>query len=129
MGKRRTDPPIPRSRDPSIPRPVIIAVHVQPRAARTEVVGMHGDAVKVRLRAPPVDGAANDELLRFMATRLGVRRQDLEIVSGATARGKRVRVSGTFLNEEDVVRRFLGSDNADGDAGPPRVRRSPTPPG
>jgi len=129
MGKRRAEPPIVRSLDPSIPRPVIIAIHVQPRAARTEVVGMYGDAVKIRLKAPPVDGAANDELLRFLATRLGVRRQDFEIVGGATGRGKRVRVSGTALSEEDVVRRILGSDNADGDAGPPRVRRSLTPPG
>jgi hypothetical protein len=110
MGKGRTNPPIARSPDPSIRRSVVIAVHVQPRAARTEVVGMHGDAVKIRLKAPPVDGAANDELLRFMATRLGVRRQDLEIVSGATARGKRVRVNGAALSAEDAVLRLRGGE-------------------
>ena len=87
---------------------VVIAVHVQPRAARTEVVGMHGDAVKVRLKAPPVDGAANDELIRCVAARLGVRRQDVSIVGGATGRAKRVRVGGTSLSAEQVVRRLCG---------------------
>ena len=87
---------------------VIFAVRVQPRAARNEVVGMHGGAVKIRLKAPPVDGAANDELVRFVAARLGVHRQEVEIVAGVTARAKRVRVSGTGLSEEQVVRRLCG---------------------
>jgi len=69
---------------------------------------MHGDAVKIRLKAPPVDGAANDELLRFLAARLGVRRQEVEIVGGAAARGKRVRVGGTTLSVEQVVQRLCG---------------------
>ena len=65
---------------------VFVRVHVQPRASRSEVVGLHGDALKVRLRAPPVDGAANDELLRFMAESLGIRRENVTLVSGATSR-------------------------------------------
>jgi hypothetical protein len=69
---------------------------------------MHGGAVKIRLKAPPVDGAANDELVRFLAARLGVRRQDVEIVGGTTARAKRVRVSGTTSSEQEVVRRLCG---------------------
>lgn len=69
---------------------------------------MHGDAVKIRLKAPPVDGAANDELVRFLATRLGLRRRDVEIVAGTAARSKRVRLIGTTLREEDVVRRLCG---------------------
>jgi hypothetical protein len=89
---------------------VVIAVHVQPRAARTEVVGMHGDAVKIRLKAPPVDGAANDELIRYVAARLGLRRQDVTIVGGATGRAKRVRVDGTTLTAEQVVRRLCGGE-------------------
>ena len=48
-----------------------LIVHVQPRAKRSEVVGRHGDAIKVRLAAPPVDGAANEELVRFLAEALG----------------------------------------------------------
>ena len=67
-----------------------IVFHVQPRAKRTEVVGWHGDAVKVRLKAPPVDGAANEELVRFVADRLGVPRSAVRIVSGRTSRRKRL---------------------------------------
>ncbi len=69
-------------------------MRVQPRASRTEVVGQHGDAVKIRLRAPPVDGAANEELVRFLAERLGVARGAVTIVGGQTSRIKRVRIAG-----------------------------------
>lgn len=71
-----------------------LVIHVVPRAARTEVVGPHGDAIKVRLAAPPVDGAANEELVRFLAAQLGVTRRSIEIVSGATGRRKTVRIAG-----------------------------------
>jgi uncharacterized protein (TIGR00251 family) len=71
-----------------------VVVHVQPRARRTEVVGPHGDAVKVRLAAPPVDGAANAELARFVAERLGVARASVRVVAGAAARRKVVEVDG-----------------------------------
>ena len=83
----------------------LLAIHVQPRARRTEVVGLHGDAVKVRLAAPPVDGAANDELVRFLAERLGVARAAVEIVGGATGRRKMVRVAG--IDAERVKARLL----------------------
>ncbi|HEU4570578.1 MAG TPA: DUF167 family protein [Gemmatimonadales bacterium] len=71
-----------------------LTLHIQPRAARTEVAGTHGDALKIRLAAPPVDGAANEELIRFLAGQLGVARNAVTIVSGATGRRKRVRVAG-----------------------------------
>jgi len=90
----------------------VIAVHVQPRAARTEVVGMHGEALKIRLKAPPVDGAANDELIRFLAARLDVARHDIEITGGAAARTKRVRITGTRLTGEEIVRRLRGVDGS-----------------
>ena len=93
-------------------RPVVIAVHVQPRAASTEVVGMHGQALKIRLKAPPVDGAANDELIRFLAARLDVPRRDIEIAGGAAARTKRVRITGTGLTAEEIIRRLSGVDGS-----------------
>jgi hypothetical protein len=67
---------------------------------------MHGDAVKLRLAAPPVDGAANAELVRFLAERLGVARADVTIVRGATARRKTVRVRS--LAADAARRRLLG---------------------
>jgi uncharacterized protein (TIGR00251 family) len=80
----------------------LIRVYVVPRAQRTEVVGAHGDGIRIRLAAPPVDGAANAELVRFLADRLGVARADVQIKSGAGARRKLVEVPGRSL--EDVMR-------------------------
>lgn len=76
-------------------------VHVQPRASRSEVVGTHGAALKVRLLAPPVDGAANDALVALLAKELGVPRRDVRIVQGATSRAKLVEIDGTTA---DAVR-------------------------
>lgn len=70
------------------------AVHVQPRASRTEVAGVYGDALKVRLQAPPVDGAANEALLAFLAAVLGVPCRDVRLVAGDTSRAKIVEVAG-----------------------------------
>jgi uncharacterized protein len=69
-------------------------VHVVPRARRTEVVGRHGDAIKIRVAAPPADGAANAELIRFVAERAGVARAAVRIASGATGRRKMLTVAG-----------------------------------
>lgn len=72
----------------------ILTVHVQPNAARTECVGIHGDAVKIRLAARPIHGAANEELIRFIAARCAVPRANVHIQAGAEARRKRVYVKG-----------------------------------
>ncbi len=60
-----------------------LVVHVVPRARVTAVVGRHGDAIKIRIAAPPANGAANAELTRFLAERLGVPRSAVTLVSGA----------------------------------------------
>jgi len=73
---------------------------------------MHGEAVKVRLKAPPVDGAANDELVRFVGARLGIARRHVELLSGATSRTKRLRISGTDLSPAAVRARLLGPEHA-----------------
>jgi len=78
-----------------------VAVHVQPRASRSEIVGQHGAALKVRLQAPPVDGAANDALVRLLADALGVSQRSVRVVAGATSRAKTVEIDGTT---EDAVR-------------------------
>jgi uncharacterized protein len=73
---------------------VRFAVRVQPRASRSEIVGVHGDAMKIRLSAPPVDGAANEALVELIAGALGVGRRAVRIVSGESSRSKVVEVEG-----------------------------------
>jgi uncharacterized protein len=90
---------------------VILQLHIQPGAKKTEVVGHHGDALKIRLAAPPVDGKANAALVAFLAEKLGVGRAAIELVSGQSARAKRVRVSGI---DPSSAAKLLGSVSASG---------------
>ena len=69
-------------------------VHVRPRARRASVGGEHGGALEVRVRAAPVGGAANDEVVASVARALGLRRAEVELISGATSRRKRLRALG-----------------------------------
>jgi len=75
------------------PERVTLRVHAQPGAKRTEVVGLHGDSLKLRLASPPVDGKANACLIAFLAMKFGLRKNQLAIVRGASARQKTVLVS------------------------------------
>ena len=78
---------------------VRLALHVQPGASRSELAGLHGGALKIRVAAPPVDGAANGELIRFLAALFGVARSRVAVVSGAGARRKTVVVQGVSVAE------------------------------
>lgn len=82
-----------------------LLVQVQPRARTTEITGWYGEAVKIRVAAPPVNGAANDELVRFLAQRLGVARSRVRLAAGAAGRRKRIEVLGLGADE---VRARLG---------------------
>lgn len=73
---------------------ITIKVRVIPRAAKSGVAGVRDDALLVRLNAPPVEGAANDELVRVLSDLLGVSKRAVAIVGGARARSKIVRVTG-----------------------------------
>ena len=73
----------------------VLTVYIQPKSSTTECVGLHGDAIKIRVAAPPVDGAANDELIRFLARQLSIPITSVQIQSGASGRHKRVLVKGT----------------------------------
>lgn len=74
-------------------------VHAKPRAKKSKVVGERGDAVEIALAAPPVDGAANEELVRFVAKVLQVRQRDIELVRGETSREKLLSVVGLTVEE------------------------------
>jgi uncharacterized protein (TIGR00251 family) len=73
---------------------VELRLYCQPRASKTEIVGLHGDAIKVRLAAPPVEGQANTKLCQFLSKFFGVPRQDVQILAGEGARQKRVLIKG-----------------------------------
>jgi uncharacterized protein (TIGR00251 family) len=81
------------------------AVKVVPRASRNEIAGTHQDLIRVRLTAPPVEGAANRALVKFLAGVLDVSRQDVEIVAGHASRRKVIRVMG--LSPHEVETRLL----------------------
>ena len=72
---------------------LVLDLRVQPRASRDELVGPYGEQLKVRITAPPVDGKANDHLLRFVAKAFGVAPSAVTLVAGETGRDKRLRIS------------------------------------
>jgi len=78
---------------------VELRIHCQPRASKTEIVGLHGEALKVRLIAPPVEGQANTELCQFLARYFGVLRQEVQILSGKGGKQKRVLLKGKTAQE------------------------------
>ena len=74
-------------------------MQVVPRARTTQVIGWYGDAIRIRVAAPPVDGAANEELVRHIANRLSVPRRAVTIAQGLTSRRKTVLVEGLTTNQ------------------------------
>lgn len=72
-----------------------LILHIQPGARTTEIVGSHGDALKIRLAAPPVDGKANAALITYIAERLGVAKSCVQLKSGQTSRRKILELSNT----------------------------------
>lgn len=90
------------------PDGVTLFVKAQPRANANEVVGVHGTELRVKITAPPVDSAANEALVRFLAEELGVSKSQVQLLRGATARHKAIKVYG--LSESEVKARLgLGS--------------------
>ena len=77
-----------------------ITLYIQPRAKRTEVAGRHGSDLKIRVAAPPVDQAANEALLAFVAQKLGVRQRDVRLIAGATSRRKVLEIDG--ITDEQI---------------------------
>ncbi len=73
---------------------VVLTIHAQPNARCTEFAGVHGDALKFRVASPPVDGAANEALCRFLSEQLAVSMSQVIILAGHGARRKRVLVKG-----------------------------------
>ena len=81
---------------------IILKVYLQPRASRNEVVGPYQDGIKVKVTAPPVEGKANDALIRFLAKKLGIPPSYIEILKGHRSREKILKISGQGVNAQGV---------------------------
>ena len=88
--KSRKNPP----RDETSMEAATLSVRIQPRSSKNEITRMENGGLKIRLMAPPVDGAANEALVRFLADKLSVPKSRVEIISGHTSRDKIVRIRG-----------------------------------
>lgn len=73
---------------------ITLTLYIQPGAKKTAVAGLHGEALKIRLHAPPVEGQANAQLIAFLAQRLALPKRAVTLLSGEASRAKRVRVVG-----------------------------------
>jgi uncharacterized protein (TIGR00251 family) len=82
---------------------ISLSIHVQPGARRSQVVGQHGERLKVAVKAPPLDGRANAAVVELLAERLGVRASLLQVAAGQSSRDKRIELSGAALTPDEVV--------------------------
>lgn len=84
-----------------------LKIYVQPNASRSEVIGLHGDAIKIKIKAPPVDGAANEEVIRFLAEFCGVSKKSVHLLHGETSRNKLIEIEADSTSEMHL-RKKLG---------------------
>jgi len=97
---------------------VVIAVSAVPGAGRSEIVGRHGDALKVRVAVPPEKGKANEAIVALLAHELGVPASTVSLVSGATGRAKRFRVDGVDVDTAtDLLEGIVAANGRRGPAG------------
>ncbi len=82
---------------------VILTLHIQPGAKRSETAGLHGEALKIRLAAPPIEGRANEALLRFIADSFSVPLRNVELLRGAQSRHKMVKVTGSAVSPDSLL--------------------------
>lgn len=80
-----------------------LTLHIQPGAKKTEIAGIHGDALKIRLAAPPVDGKANQALLAYLAQRFAVAQRQVSLKQGETARRKVVEICGSAVDPHSLL--------------------------
>ena len=80
-----------------------LTLHIQPGAKRTDVAGLHGEALKIRLAAPPIEGRANEALLKFIAEAFGVPLRQVELKQGGQSRHKVVAVTGSNVVPESLL--------------------------
>lgn len=86
---------------------VLLRLKVVPNASKSQIAGLHGEAIRVRIQAPPVDGKANAALVKFFAEELGIARKQVEVESGSLSQHKTLAITG--LNRSEIFKK-LGLD-------------------
>ncbi|MCB6182995.1 DUF167 domain-containing protein [Leeia sp. TBRC 13508] len=82
---------------------IVLTLYIQPGAKSSEISGEHGEALKIRLAAPPVEGKANQALIRFLSEKLAIPKQAITLLSGETNRNKRVQIIGLSVEAIENV--------------------------
>ena len=82
---------------------IVFNIRVIPRASKCELAGVQGDALKLRITAPPVEGAANKECVRFLSSMLGVKKSQIKIIAGHKSKNKKVSISGVTRKDIESV--------------------------
>ena len=86
---------------------ITLKVYLQPKSSKNEMVGPYRDGIKVKLTAPPIEGKANEALIRFLAKKLGISKFCIEIIRGLHSREKTLRISGVVRQELDFKKKIL----------------------
>lgn len=82
----------------------VIKIHVVPNSSKTQVIGEHGDRLKVKIKAPPVDGKANAEVIEFFSKFFGLKKNQVEIIVGETSKSKNILLKSETLDIEKLVK-------------------------
>jgi len=82
---------------------IILSVYVIPKSSRTEISGLYGDYLKIKLKSPPVDNAANEELTRFLSDKLKVPKRNIEIISGHTGKRKKILIKNISIRQIEQI--------------------------
>ena len=85
---------------------ITLNIRVVPRASKNEIIGLYGDALKVRIQAPPVDGKANAYLIKFLSQHWKIPRRNIEILSGETGRNKRLKINNSSTEFRTALLNF-----------------------
>jgi uncharacterized protein (TIGR00251 family) len=108
------------------PPDVLLRVHVQPAAGKTQIMGRHGDALKVKVGAPPEAGRANDAVIALLADVVGVAAAAVTVESGATSRDKRLRIADVTVEDLDKLLELAIEAGGNAAGGNGRGRRGVT---
>ncbi len=83
----------------------IVKIYLQPKSSKNEIVGPYRDGIKVKVTAPPMEGKANEALIRFLAKALGIPQSQIEILKGHHSREKTLRISGNV--DQELLKKYL----------------------